>query len=135
MLLIANLLDGMEWAEAAVAVGLCRAVAYEWHNRYEEEGVAGLRDRRRPGRTPKVSKDVGAALKARLVAGADLERDGVVAFRGVDAQSLLKEHHGLDLSLSAVYKVLHREKLSWLTPRPRHRKSDSQKQAEFSQLS
>jgi transposase len=135
MLLIANLLDGMDWEEAASAVGLCRAVAYEWHNRYEEEGIPGLRDRRCPGRTPKVSKEVGAALKARLVAGADLERDGVVAFRGVDAQSLLKEHHGLELSLSAVYELLHREKLSWLTPRPRHRKSDTKRQAEFSQLS
>ena len=58
MLLIANLLDGMDWEEAGRAVGLCRAVAYEWHNRYEEEGIAGLRDRPRPGRPPKASKAV-----------------------------------------------------------------------------
>lgn len=134
MLMIANLLDGMDWAEASRAIGLSRSAAYEWHNRYEEEGIAGLRDRPRPGRTPKLPKEVAAVLKERIKAGAELERDGVVAFRGVDAQAMLKEHHGLEISLSAVYKLFHRENLSWLTPRPLHRKSDLKKQSEFSQL-
>ena len=75
MLMIANLLDGMDWAEAAEAVGLSRAVAYELHNRYEEEGIAGLRDRPHPGRKPKVPKEVATVLKKRIEGGADLERD------------------------------------------------------------
>jgi transposase len=33
---------------------LGRSVAYEWHNRYEEDGIEGLRDRPRPGRQPRV---------------------------------------------------------------------------------
>jgi hypothetical protein len=43
---IANLLEGMEHEEAARLAGLSRSAAYEWHNRYEEDGIAGLRDRR-----------------------------------------------------------------------------------------
>src|SRR5207253_9756093 len=54
VLMIANLLEGMEHEEAARLAGLSRSAAYEWHNRYEEEGVEGLRDRTRPGRQPRV---------------------------------------------------------------------------------
>jgi len=54
VLMIANLLEGMEHEEAARLAGLSRSAAYEWHNRYEEEGIEGLRDRPRPGRQPRV---------------------------------------------------------------------------------
>src|SRR5205823_4135767 len=50
VLMIANLLEGMEHEEAARLAGLSRSAAYEWHNRYEEEGIEGLRDRPRAGR-------------------------------------------------------------------------------------
>ena len=48
VLMIANMLEGMEHEEAARLAGLSRSAAYEWHNRYEEEGIEGLRDRPRP---------------------------------------------------------------------------------------
>src|ERR1700760_2648220 len=41
VLMIANMLEGMEHEEAARLAGLSRSAAYEWHNRYEEEGVEG----------------------------------------------------------------------------------------------
>ena len=47
VLMIANMLEGMEHQAAARLAGLSRSAAYEWHNRYEEEGVEGLRDRPR----------------------------------------------------------------------------------------
>ena len=47
MLMIANLLDGMEREDAARAVGLGRQASYDWLHRYEEEGVSGLYDRPR----------------------------------------------------------------------------------------
>src|SRR5438477_7118558 len=48
VLMIANMLEGMEHEEAARLAGLSRSAAYEWHNRYEEDGLEGLRDRPRP---------------------------------------------------------------------------------------
>src|SRR5271156_130500 len=54
VLLIANMLEGMEHEEAARLAGLSWSAAYEWHNRYEEDGLEGLRDRPRPGRQPRV---------------------------------------------------------------------------------
>jgi hypothetical protein len=41
VLMIANMLEGMEHEEAARLAGLSRSAAYEWHNRYEEEGIEG----------------------------------------------------------------------------------------------
>src|SRR6266403_6159953 len=120
VLMIANMLEGMEHEEAARLAGLSRSAAYEWHNRYEEDGIEGLRDRPRPGRQPRVDAVTSARFKERIVAGAELQRDGVVAFRAVDAQRILKEEFAIDCSLSSTYRLLHRIKLSWLAPRPRH---------------
>ena len=129
VLMIANLLEGMEHEEAARLAGLSRSAAYEWHNRYEEEGIEGLRDRPRPGRQPRVDTVTSARFKERIVAGAELQRDGVVAF----SCGLLKEEFEIDCSLSSTYRLLHRIKLSWLAPRPRHPQADATAQAEFSQ--
>ena len=71
-------------------------------------------------------------FKERIAAGA-LERDEAVAFRGVDAQRILKEEFEIDCSLSSTYRLLHQIKLSWLVPRPRHPEADATAQAEFSQ--
>ena len=81
-----------------------------------------------------VNAVTSARFKERIVAGAELERDGVVAFRGVDAQRILKEEFAIDCSLSSSYRLLHRIKLSWLVPRPRHPRADATAQAEFWQL-
>ncbi len=74
--MIANLLEGMEHEEAARLAGLSRSAAYEWHNRYEEEGIEGLRDRPRPGRQPRVDAMTSARFNERICAGAELQRMG-----------------------------------------------------------
>ena len=47
VLMIANLLEGMEREEAARLAGLSRSAAYAWHDRYEENGIEGRRCRGR----------------------------------------------------------------------------------------
>ena len=79
--MIANLLEGMEHEAAARLAGLRRSAAYEWHNRYEEVGIEGLRDGR-PSRQSRVDAVTSARFKERIVTGSELERYGVVAFRG-----------------------------------------------------
>jgi len=46
----------------------------------------------------------------------------------------MKEEFDVDCSLSSTYRLLHRLKLSWLAPRPRHPEADAKGQAEFLQL-
>src|SRR5947209_13387832 len=117
VLMIANMLEGMEHEEAARLCGLSRSAAYEWHNRYEEDGVEGLRDRPRPGRQPRVDTVTSARFKKRIVAGAELARDGVVAFRGGDARRLLKEELWMGF------------KCSWFAGWSRHRDASAEQEA------
>src|SRR5258707_3433240 len=88
VLMIANMLEGMEHEEAARLAGLSRSAAYEWHNRYEEDGLEGLRDRPRPGRQPRVDAVTSVRLNERIVAGAELARCRAGAVRGVCTQLL-----------------------------------------------
>src|ERR1700730_5453159 len=68
VLMIANMLEGMEHEKAAQLAGLSRSAAYDWHNRYEEGGIEGLRDRPRRGRQPRVDAVTSARFKERMVA-------------------------------------------------------------------
>jgi transposase len=130
--MIANMLEGMDNEEAARLARLSRSADYDRHNRYEEDGIVGLRDRARPGRPPRVDEATAARFKERILGGAELERGGVVAFRGIDTQRILKEQFGIECGLSSTYRLLHGVKLSWLAPRPRHPKADATAQREFS---
>lgn len=134
ILLIANLLDGMDVDEATRLVGLRRGAAYDWRNRYEEEGIEGLYDRVRPGKQRRVSATVEKEIYDRVCTGAVLERDGVVSFRGRDVKQWLEQDYDIKLGKSAVYNLLHKLKLSWLAPRPRHWRADAQAQEEFRKL-
>src|SRR5206468_13046997 len=69
VLMIANLLEGMEHEDAARLAGLSRSAAYEWHKRYEEDGIEGLRDRPRPGRPARVDEATSARFEERIIAG------------------------------------------------------------------
>src|SRR5580693_3741351 len=70
VLMIANMLEGMEHEAAARLAGLSRSAAYEWHNRYEEEGIEGLRDRLRlvdsPGSTQRRARGSRSGLSLAL---------------------------------------------------------------------
>src|SRR4029453_14094163 len=68
VLMIANMLEGVGHEGAARRGGRGLSVGYEWHNRYEEDGIEGLRDRPRPGRQPRVDAATSARFKERIVA-------------------------------------------------------------------
>src|SRR3954451_9587756 len=69
LLALANALDGMRRDEAARAAGMDRPTLRDWVHRYNAEGVAGLRDRPRPGRPCALDEGRQAALKGPDPAG------------------------------------------------------------------
>src|SRR5689334_15824242 len=87
MLALALVLEGASRAEAARAAGMDRQTLRDWVRRYNEEGLAGLRDRRRPGPRPRLTPEQEAEQEAELATaverGPDPDRDGVVGWRRV----------------------------------------------------
>src|SRR5687768_18514565 len=76
MLAIANALEGMSRAEAARLAGMERQALRDAVVRYNAEGLAGLRDRPKPGRPARLGEAGQAALAARGFRGPDPSRDG-----------------------------------------------------------
>src|SRR4051794_39509352 len=83
-------LEGASREEAARAAGMDRQTLRDWVHRYNAEGLAGLRDRPRSGRKPRLTPGQEAELAAAVERGPDPDRDGVVRWRRVDLQALIE---------------------------------------------
>ena len=57
------LADGHHVSETAALVGMQRRHLYKWIERFRQQGVAGLRDGKRPGRPPVFSPRGGDACR------------------------------------------------------------------------
>jgi transposase len=112
LLALANALDGMSRDEAARAAGMDRQTLRDWVHRYNAEGLAGLWDRPRPGRPCGLDEGQQAALKALILKGPKLERDGCVACRARDLRGLVERRFGVRYSESGVRRLLHGLELS-----------------------
>ena len=124
LLAIANVRDGMAVEGAARAGGMGRATLYRWLARERTGGPAALGDHPRSGRRRKLDAEQRAEVKAWVLAGPDVERDGVVAWRGGDARAMVERRFGVKLALSSTYRLLGELRLSALVPRPRHGDAD-----------
>jgi transposase len=120
--------------ETGVAIGqrlgyTDRAVR-KWIHRYNEGGLAGLKDLARSGRPRHLQVAREEDVRQRLDAGARAE-DVVCVLRGADVRRILEEEFGARYSLSGAYVVLHRLGYSSLMPRPQHPQADAAAQEEF----
>jgi transposase len=135
LLAIANVRDGMVVEEAARATGLGRATLYRWLARERTGGPAALRDRPRSGRRRRLSAEQRAEVRAWVLAGPDVQKDGVVAWRGGDVRAMVEQRFKVKLAPSSAYRLLDELHLSALVPRPRHGDADPAAQAAFQQTS
>src|SRR4051794_3409977 len=131
LLALANALDGMSRDEAARAAGMDRQTLRDWVHRYNAAGVEGLRDRPRPGRPCGLDEGRQAALKALILRGPKLERDGCVAWRARDLRGLVERRFGVRYSESGVRRLLRGLDLSWQKARPAHPEADPKAQERF----
>jgi transposase len=131
LLALANALDGMSRDEAARAAGMDRQTLRDRVRRYNAEGVAGLRDRPRPGRPRGLDEGRQAALKALVLERPELERDGCVAWRARDLRGLVERRFGVRYSESGVRRLLHGLDLSWQKARPVRPEADVRARERF----
>jgi transposase len=127
-LAIAQALEGASRAEAARLVGRERQSLRDAVVRFNAEGLAGLRNRPRPGRPGKLSPARQEELRAWVLAGPDPEADGISSYRLLDIAAHIEQHWSVSYGLSSVSRLLHRMSLSWQTTRPVHPKADGEAQ-------
>src|SRR5436189_4839951 len=131
MLALALVLEGSSREEAARAAGMDRQTLRDWVHRYNAEGLAGLRDRPRSGRKPRLTPEQEAELAAAVERGPDPDRDGVVRWRRVDLRAPIEARVAVRLHERPVGKVLRRLGFTRLSVRPQHPKADEAAQAAF----
>jgi transposase len=130
-LAIANALEGMSRAEAARLAGMERQALRDAVVRYNAEGLAGLRDRPKPGRPQRLSEAEQAALAARVFRGPDPERDGIAAWTRADLCGWLEARFAKAFHPSSLSRVLGRLDLSRQKARPVHPGADPRAQERF----
>src|SRR4051794_27525932 len=124
MLALALVLEGSSREEAARAAGMDRQTLRDWVHRYNAEGLAGLRDRPRSGRRPRLTAEQEAELATAVEQGPDPDRDGVARWRRVDLRALIEARFAVRLHERTVGKVLRRLGFARLSVRPKHPKAD-----------
>jgi transposase len=120
LLSLAAVLDGMNRADAARIGGMDRQTLRDWVHRFNKAGPDGLLDAWASGPTPRLSPDQKAELAAIVEAGPDRKIDGVVRWRRIDLQRVIRERFGVAYHERYVGTLLHRLGFSHMSARPRH---------------
>lgn len=123
-------IEKLETDDIQKALGRSRGFVQRWAYACRDGGIEVLKDKPRGGSKPKLAREHEARLKARIDAG-PTEKDKVCTLRGRDVQRIIREEFGVEVSLNAAYRTLHRMGYSCLAPRPRHEKQDLAAQKKF----
>ena len=120
LLSLAAVLDGMNRTDAARIGGMDRQTLRDWVHRFNQQGPDGLRDIHSGGVEPRLSPEQMAELAVIVEAGPDREKDGVVRWRRVDLQRMVKERFRVEFCERYIGTLLRRLGFSHVSPRPRH---------------
>jgi transposase len=102
MLAVANELDGYEREEAARLAGMSDQALRDAIKRLNAEGIDGLYDRPRSGRPRRLTAEHEADVKAAVLGGPDIDKDGLSAFTLEDIRRMIEERHGVRYHLNHV---------------------------------
>lgn len=125
LLALAAVYDGASRSEAAKAGGMDRQSLRDWVIAFNARGAEGLHDAKRCGAPPKLNAASQAKLKEPklkeiVIAGPDLEDDGVVRWRCCDLQAVIARDFEVQVSEATVGRLLHRLGFAHVSARPRH---------------
>lgn len=126
LLSIAAALDGMSRWEAAKIGGMDRQTLRDWVHRFNTHGPSGLKDSYRRGNPRRLSSAQQVELAQIVETGPDPAVDGVVRWRRVDLQRVIKERFGVAYHERTIGKLLRALGFSHISARPRHPKQDGE---------
>jgi transposase len=116
--------------QIAERVGRSRQFVDQWVTRYRKGGLGAIAAKKQPGRSPKLTPVQDEQLKA-ILDGGPRPADKVCTLRGRDVRRIVEAEFGVAYTAGGIYDVLRRLDYSSLKPRPRHRKNDPVRAAQF----
>ena len=128
MLALALVLEGRSRTEAASTCGMDRQTLRDWVHRYNEQGLAGVTDRRPPGAAPRLNAEQQAQVAEWVAQGPDLAEHGVMRWRRADLARVIEQRFGVKLAERSVGAMLGRLGFGRLSVRPIHPKADASAQ-------
>ena len=131
LIAIAAILDGRGRRESAGLAGMSQMSLERAVNRYNAEGVDGLRDKPKPGRPRSLTPEQEAELKELILAGPADSKTGRAEFNVRGIITLIMEKFKIRLGREAVRTMLHGMGLVKLVCRPIHHKTDQAAQDKF----
>ena len=131
LIAIAAILDGRGRRESAGLAGMSQMSLERAVNRYNAEGVDGLRDKPKPGRPSSLTPEQEAELKELILAGPADSKTGRAEFNVRGIITLIMEKFKIRLGREAVRTMLHGMGLVKLVCRPIHHKTDQAAQDKF----
>lgn len=120
LLSLAAVYDGMSRTDAARIGGMDRQTLRHWVLRFNADGPEGLYDRWSPGPARRLSDDQLRELAEIVETGPDMQAHGVVRWRRVDLQAVIKERFGVEYGERWVSQILHDLGFSHMSARPQH---------------
>jgi len=125
---------GLTCPEIMAITAAARRTIQQWVHKYNKQGIAGLRDKPRPGTPTKLPRRKEIKLRKRIEAGPTKD-DGVSVLNGPAIRRIIEREFGVLYSRQGLYDLLHRLGYSCLCPRRQHEKANTQLQAEFKKTS
>jgi transposase len=124
LLSLAAVVDGMNRTEAARVGGMDRQTLRDWVHRFNAHGPEGLLDGWSKGPEPRLSAEQRAEVAELVETGPDRAVHGVVRWRRIDLQRVIRERFGVAYHERTIGKLLKRLGFSHISARPRHPKQD-----------
>jgi len=135
MLAIALVLEGIDRRTAARSCGMDRQTLRDWVHRTNAEGLAGLVNRKAPGRRRYLDDEQRAELARLVEAGPAPDQEGVVRWRRIDLKRKIEDIFGVQMHERTVGKQLAELGFAKMTVRPQHPKANVEAQEAFKKTS
>lgn len=101
LLILRVRVDGVRPAQAVRELHRTRAWATKWLRRFHEEGLDGLKTRKRSGRPPKIPPRILVRIRRNLTKRPD-------GWRVCEVHEAIRRFSSVTLSMRQVYRLLHR---------------------------
>ena len=119
--------------ETAKAFNVSSNAVHEWVHRYKCGGLQALKDQGGRGRKKCLPVEEEGAFKAAVMEAQQKKEGGSIT--GQEVENLLKERFHVECKKTAVYSLLHRVGLSWISGRSRHKEQNQEAQTAFKKTS